>query len=131
MQKSSGTAFSVTCDVIGRDFGLFTIQLFDASHTMVSQRRCRSNSTARFSVASQGEYMITVTPCQTKDDISPLGASRWTLLGPSSHSAQFFRFNIMTRRPPDLVGVGFSLTDAYYSNLPINKGDLKLWRNIS
>jgi len=129
MQKNSGTALSVTCDIVGGLFEIFVIQLFDESNTVVSQRQCSANCTARFSVETQGAYMITVFPCLAKC-VSPLGASRWVALDPARHNIQFFRFCQVVQRPPQLVCAHFSLTDAYYPNLPINEGELTLWQNI-
>lgn len=131
MQKDSGTALSVTCDVVGSLLGLFIIQLVDKNRVIVSQCQCRANSTAHFSVDTQGEYMITVAPCQAMSCINPLGACRWVMLSPTHHSTQFFRFCKMVQRPPELVTVHFSLTDAYYPNLPIKEGELTLWQNMS
>lgn len=131
MQKDSGTALSVVCDAVGGTSEMFIIQLSDETRAVVSQCRCRANSTAKFSVTTQGVYMITVVPCQTKGGICPRGASRWVVLTPDGHSLQFFKFCPMAQRPPELVRIGFSLTDAYYPNLPINEGELKLWQIIS
>lgn len=131
MQKDSGTALSVVCDAVGGSLEMFIIQLLDETHAVVSQCCCRANSTARFSVTTQGVYMITVVPCLTKGGISPMGASRWVALTPDGHSLQFFKFCAVAQRPPELVKLRFSLTDAYYPNLPINEGVLKLWQIIS
>lgn len=130
MQKDSGTALSVICDTVGGPFGIFIIQLLDENNAVLSQCRCRANCTAKFSVNTQGVYMITVVPCRTKGFINPMGASRWVTLNPDGHSLQFFRFCHVTQRP-QLVHARFSLTDAYYPNLPINEGELKLWQIIS
>lgn len=130
MQKDSGTALSVTCDIVGGFFEMFIVELSDENNTLVSQCRCRANSAAKFSVNTQGAYMITVSPCRTTGRISPTGASRWVTLGPACCSIQFFRFCHVAQHPPQLVHTRFSLTDAYYPNLPINEGELKLWQNI-
>lgn len=131
MQKDSGTALSVICDTVGGPFGMFIIQLSDEDHAVVSQCECRASYAAKFSVATQGIYRITVVPYPEKGSISPMGASRWVALIPGGHSLQFFRFCPVVRRPPQPpVKVRFSLTDAYYPNLPIDEGVLKLCQTI-
>lgn len=131
MQKDSDTALSVVCDTVGGSFGMFIIQLSDENHAVVSQCQCRASCTAKFSVTTQGVYMITVVPCLEKGGTSPMGASRWVALAPAGHSLQFFRFYPMAQYSPELVKLRFSLTDAHYLNLPINEGELKLWQIIS
>lgn len=131
MQKDSGTALSVICDIVGGPCGIFLIQLSDETRAIVSQCRCRANATAKFPINTPGLYRITVVPCPEKDFVSPMGASRWVALTPDGHSLQFFKFCHMAQCPMPLVRVQFSLTDAYYPNLPINEGALKLWHNIS
>ena len=126
--QHSNTALSVTCCVSKRSNVQFMVQLMDNNFVIVENQLCKSDCCLRFTL-SPGEYVICVCPFQKDRSINPLAQYRWIKLVPYTHNAQFFIFNcfLTCKRVP----VNFWLTDAHYPNLPIQEGELYLWRTIS
>lgn len=118
----------VICKARGDPSLAFDICVIDAEWRVLAQVCRLSGQRAAFAIPPGAQYMVIATPCEQEGQLSPGSACSWVTLSPGCGCTKFFLFTVLPR--PCLVPVSFRLTDAYYENLPIEKGELYLWPSM-
>lgn len=118
----------VICKAGGDLSVCFDIKVIDKQRNIVDQCCCPAGRRAVFSVPFCEEYMVVAKPCEGIGPTNPMGFCSWVVLRPGCGCTKFFLFDVLPR--PAFVDVQFFLKDAYYENLPIEKGELYLWPSM-
>ena len=117
----------IVCELTQNCCYRFKVQVFDQNNNLkFSDIQCKSNMT-NINVTEKGEYKIKITSLCC---LTPRVACRWVKLNPCCKCVEYFKF-MPVQKPPKIVRVNFLLTDANYTNLPIEEGVITLWPNIT
>jgi len=112
----------IVCETAEQNAPCFTIELYDSKSRLVDHACRTCQKVTRFPVPRREEYRIKVI---SHGRIGPASASRWVVVNPLCSRTEYFLF---ISPPPGLLPskAKFTLTDAYYPGLPIERGTLAL-----
>lgn len=122
--QSCGT-LSIYCCVSDLQPHQFTITIRNVCNEIIFTCSALNGTPVVFPIPCRGRYLIEV---DTDGTLCPQYCCRWMYLCPCRNHG--YRFCFCKDHDPEPVLLKFSLTDANYPGLPIEKGEINLWQPL-
>lgn len=99
----------------------FIVCLYDGDGAVIGKKETDKKGRADFEIPCSGEYSVGAYAIGK----SPYGIRSWVHLCSEEDCSKYFVFSAAV---PAKVKTEFRVTDENYSGLPINQGEINLWR---
>ena len=105
----------------------FIITIKDDNGNIVVHNKQKINEYTSYLIEKAGDYQIRISPVSL--DYNVKSAYRWIKINPCCNNVQYFKF-LKLNKTSKYVIMNFTLTDAKFTNFPIQKGVVYLWQKV-
>jgi hypothetical protein len=127
LKKSDNKNLCIICETSGYEPSLFKIVIADEDNNIVYSGFQRTRKAFYYNIKKEGKYQISV---KALNCFNPQKAYRWTCINFNNMTTQYFVFNKISESPM-YRRITFTLSDAKFKNMPIQKGEIILWQKTS
>jgi hypothetical protein len=127
LKSNDNKNLCIICETSEYEPSLFEIIITDEDKNIVCSGFQRTRRAYYYKVKIEGNYLISV---KALDCFNPQKAYRWTCISCNNMTIQYFVFNKLSESPM-YRRITFTLSDAKFENMPIQKGEIILWQKTS
>ena len=121
-KEEAKKSIGIKCETNDSCIACFLWNLYDSDGVKVYSNKFKNSVLSKTNITKPGIYKFEII---SFDKYSPRVAYRWVRLSPCRSNIQSFKF-MHNMKTPRKVWTNFKLTEARYTNFPINKGVLTL-----
>lgn len=127
LDNSKFSHFKVICEVKECYCNCFNIFVYDLDGILIFNKKINNNNTVEFPIKSSETYRIRVC---AKHMLTPLCINSWVTIEKDKNYSKYFCFNLK-ESCKHKEHITLKLTDQNYNGLPISRGKISLWQNIT